>query len=95
MDRLRRNGIRLLLAAVLISVAGATDKQRDWQTGKVLDSQRSSSLRSTGCAVFIAKVFPGCFLKQLHTLLDIHNVLRHLETRAGELKSISRLLCTS
>jgi hypothetical protein len=39
--------MRLLLAALLICVAVAAQKQRDWQTGKVLDSQRSRYFAGT------------------------------------------------
>jgi hypothetical protein len=39
--------VRLFLAAVLISAAVAAEKQRAWQTGKVLDSQRSRYFAGT------------------------------------------------
>ena len=37
----------LLLALLLSTAAIAAEKQRDWQTGKVLDSQRSSYFAGT------------------------------------------------
>jgi hypothetical protein len=39
--------VRLGLAAMLISSAFAAEKQRDWQNGKVLDSERSRYFAGT------------------------------------------------
>jgi hypothetical protein len=47
MDRLSSRLICLLLAALSICVAVAAKKPRDWQMGKVLDSQRSRYFAGT------------------------------------------------
>ena len=47
MDTFGRLLVRLFLAAMLIFVAVAAEKERDWQTGKVLDAQRSRYFAGT------------------------------------------------
>ena len=47
MSRFGRTLIIVSLATVFVSLALAAEKQRDWQTGKVLDSQRSRYFAGT------------------------------------------------
>lgn len=41
MNRFGRTFITIIVAAMFVSLAVGAEKQRDWQTGKVLDSQRN------------------------------------------------------
>ena len=47
MDTFGRILVRLFLAAILVSLAVAAEKERDWQAGTVLDTQRSRYFAGT------------------------------------------------
>jgi hypothetical protein len=47
MSKFSRSSVWLLLVALLASLSIAGEKQRDWQTGKVLDAERSRYFAGT------------------------------------------------